>query len=244
LVVPEGVKVCVPHRPKAYAAEKIGETGAMKKQFWTGLIVGIVISGIVGGTAAISMVGKKAVVEPSDFEAYVINHLKNLRIPEAAPPATPIEMTDENLLQGGEHYNHNCAACHDLEGDADSELARAFYPPVADLTAQHVQSYSDRQLKWIVANGIRFTGMPGWMGLIDEMSQWRIVYYMRVLADPEKAQKYEAMLKERGKWGVDAPDAGEDHHAEPTAMHPENVHDGPPGGGRETETSQGGEQHL
>jgi ribosomal protein L7/L12/mono/diheme cytochrome c family protein len=188
----------------------------MGKQFWVGLIVGLIICGIVGGIVGISMVGKKAVVPPSELEAHIVNYLKTLKIPEAAPPATPVEHSDENLFEGAEHYNHHCAVCHDLEGDADSDFAKAFNPPVANLASEEVQRYSDGQLKWIVDNGIRFTGMPGWKSIIDEAAQWKIVYYMRALADSEKAEQIEAGLKARGKWKVDVPSG--DHH-EDAEMH-------------------------
>ena len=187
------------------------EATAMGRQFWVGLIIGIIICGIVGGLVGISMIGKKAVVPPSELEAHIVNYLKTLKIPEAAPPATPVEHSEENLFEGGEHYNHHCAVCHDLEGDADSDFAEAFNPPVADLTSEEVQRYSDGQLKWIVDNGIRFTGMPGWENIIDEGTQWKIVYYMRALADSEKAEQLEAGLEARGKWKVESP-AGDHHH--------------------------------
>lgn len=189
----------------------------MNKQFGVGLLVGIIISGIVGGLFGLSMVGKKAVVPPSELEAHVVNYLKTLKIPEAASPAVLLENSEENLLEGGEHYNHHCAVCHDLEGDADSDFAEAFNPPVADLASEEVQRYSDGQLKWIVDNGIRFTGMPGWKNIIDETTQWKIVQYMRALADPEKAEQLEAELKAMGTWKVEAP--AEDHHHEEAEMH-------------------------
>ncbi len=187
----------------------------MGKQFVGGLIVGIVLCGIVGGIVGVSMVGKRATVAPSEMETLIINKLKNLEIPESASAAA-VAATDENLLEGGEQYNYHCAVCHDLEGDADSTLAKAFYPPVADLTDAHVQAYSDGQLKWIVENGIRFTGMPGWKYMIGEEAQWNIVHYMRVLAEPEQAQRFEELLKEQGKWKVVAPAGGEheDEHEE------------------------------
>ncbi len=197
----------------------------MKKQFWVGLIIGIVLSGVVGIIIGVSMVGKKAVVKPSNLEAFIIDELKNLRIPEQTPPAVPIERSEENLLTGGEHFNHHCAVCHDLEGDADSDFAKAFYPPVADLTSGDVQEYSDGQLKWIVDNGIRFTGMPGWEKIIDSTTQWKIVYYMRALANPEEAQKLEAALKEAGKWKVEAGGEEDHHHAEEEAGESSHMHE-------------------
>jgi hypothetical protein len=61
------------------------------------------------------------------------------------------------------------------------------YPPVADLISDHVQRYSDGQLKWILENGIRFTEMPG---------------------------QLREMLEESGKWKTEAP-TGHDHHQSP-----------------------------
>ncbi len=183
-------------------------------KFISGLIVGIGICGIVGGVIGFYTLGQKATVEAPDWESYVIKHLKNLRIPEAGPPASPFEITDAYLLQEAEHYNHHCAVCHDLEGDADSAFAKAFYPPVSDLTSERVQNYSDRQLKWIVEYGIRYTGMPGWENIIDEENQWKIINYMRVFAGPAQAEKFEELLKEQGKWKVGSPGEHEHHHGD------------------------------
>jgi mono/diheme cytochrome c family protein len=149
------------------------------------------------------------------LETYLVSQVKLLKIPEAAPPATPVDTTEEGLAQGGEHFNHHCAVCHDLEGDADSDFAKSFYPPVADLISEPVQKYSNEQLKWIVDNGIRYTGMPGWDDLVDDVTQWKIVYYMRALADPEKSQRLEELLKERGRWKVQTPVGEDDHDAAP-----------------------------
>ena len=132
----------------------------MTKQFWLGLIAGIVICGVVGGLAGVSMVGKKATVPPSEAEARFVNYLKAMKIPEAPTPSAPIEISDEILFEGGEHYNHHCAVCHDLEGDADSDFAKAFNPPVADLTSEEVQRYSDGQLKWVVDSDSSTPSLP------------------------------------------------------------------------------------
>jgi hypothetical protein len=54
-------------------------------------------------------------------------------------------------------------------------------PPVADLGEKQIQAYSDGQLKWIIDNGIRFTGMPAWRGIVDDNEQWAIVQHLRHL---------------------------------------------------------------
>jgi mono/diheme cytochrome c family protein len=55
------------------------------------------------------------------------------------------------------------------------------YPRGADLTSPEVQRYSDRELFWIVKNGIRMSGMPAFgKGETDEHI-WKLVQYLRTL---------------------------------------------------------------
>jgi hypothetical protein len=68
-------------------------------------------------------------------------------------------------------------------------------PPVADLGSQDVQKYSDGQLKWIIQNGIRFTGMPGWQGILDDDEMWHVVAYLRHLP-PKGSLGAPAVFKE------------------------------------------------
>ncbi len=179
-------------------------------KFVWGFIIGVILCIVAVTIFGSSIIGKPANVTPPNWEAYAVTQLKHLRIPTAPPPAEPIARSDENTLTGGEHFNHHCAICHELEGDADSKLAKSFYPPVSNLLLQAVQGYSDGQLKWIVDNGIRYTGMPGWKELVDEPTQWKIVYYMRALASPTDAKRFEDMLKEKGDWKVGLPTAHEE----------------------------------
>ena len=55
------------------------------------------------------------------------------------------------------------------------------YPRAADLTSKQVQSYSDRELFWIINNGIRFTGMPGFGKLETPDHFWGLVNYVWTL---------------------------------------------------------------
>ena len=55
------------------------------------------------------------------------------------------------------------------------------YPRAADLTSKQVQSYSDQELFWIINNGIRFTGMPGFGKMETPERIWGLVNYVRTL---------------------------------------------------------------
>ena len=178
-------------------------------KFLWGFLIAVILCIAASIIIGASILGKAANVAPPNWESYLVNQLKHLRIPAAPPPAESIARSDENTLTGGEHFNHHCAVCHDLEGDADNKMAKSFYPPVTNLLSKNVQGYSDGQLKWIVDNGIRYTGMPGWKELVDQPTQWKIVYYMRALASPTDAKRFEDMLKEKGAWEVGVPTAPE-----------------------------------
>jgi len=60
-------------------------------------------------------------------------------------------------------------------------FAEKMSPAVASLAMQDVQKYSDGQLKWIIENGIRYSRMPGWSGVLRDDEMWRIVHVLRHL---------------------------------------------------------------
>jgi len=59
------------------------------------------------------------------------------------------------------------------------------------------QSLSDGELFWIIENGIRFTGMPGWGTGTNEgvEASWHLVHFIRRLPrlTPEEIEQMEAL---------------------------------------------------
>jgi mono/diheme cytochrome c family protein len=94
----------------------------------------------------------------------------------------PSPDTEETVKAGGEHFQHHCQICHGLDGhNTGVPFAQKMSPEVADLGQKNVQDYSDGQLKMIIQNGIRYTGMPGWQGVLEDDEMWAIVRYIRHL---------------------------------------------------------------
>ena len=86
------------------------------------------------------------------------------------------------MKEGAWHFQHHCQICHGLDGhNSGVPFADKMSPAVADLAEKDVQEYTDGQLKWIIENGIRFTGMPGWKGILDDQEMWHIVHFIRHL---------------------------------------------------------------
>jgi mono/diheme cytochrome c family protein len=77
---------------------------------------------------------------------------------------------------------HHCQICHGLDGqNTGVPFAEKMSPQVANLAAPDIQKYTDGQLKWIIENGIRLTGMPAWKGILEDDEMWHIVRYIRHL---------------------------------------------------------------
>ena len=94
----------------------------------------------------------------------------------------PSPDNEESIRQGADHFQHHCQICHGLDGqNTGVPFADKMSPPVADLASTWVQDYTDGQLKWIIENGIRFTGMPGWKGTLEDEEMWFMVRYLRHL---------------------------------------------------------------
>ena len=94
----------------------------------------------------------------------------------------PIPDSPESVKEGAEHFQHHCQLCHGLDGqNTGVPFADKMSPPVANLNSKDVQAYSNGQLKWIIQNGIRFSGMPAWNGTLEDDEMWNIVNYLRHL---------------------------------------------------------------
>jgi mono/diheme cytochrome c family protein len=151
---------------------------------------------------------------PGGAEAALVNEIKQATI-GGKDWKNPLPDTPENQKAGAAHFQHHCQICHGLDGhNTGVPFADTMSPPVADLGDKSVQTYTDGQLKWIIQNGIRFTGMPGWSGVLDDNEQWAMICYIRhlpaqgSLGPPPVYQKAEAEHK----------------HAQPAAARQEHKH--------------------
>ena len=124
-----------------------------------------------------------ALQEPGAVETRIANAAKHALIRLASRQVIPHRPSDmkASIEVGGTHYGLDCGACHGVDGQAQTASGRWMYPRAADLTSKQVQSYSDQELFWIINNGIRFTGMPGFGKLEKPDHIWDLVNYVRTL---------------------------------------------------------------
>jgi cytochrome c553 len=93
--------------------------------------------------------------------------------------APPLDNADLVTL-GAAHFHSGCADCHGTPGVPISPIARAMLPPPPDLATQ-MRPWRDRELFWIVKNGIKYTGMPAWAAQQRDDEVWALVAFLRRL---------------------------------------------------------------
>ena len=182
---------------------------------------------ILGGVAYILSRGISARAEPSAAEAFIARRLRHLATPRAAREAmNPVPASAEVLMEAMEHFADHCAFCHANDGSGNTDIGKGLYPKPPDMKQAATQDLSDGELFYIIQNGVRFTGMPGFAtdGSQDQDS-WKLVRFIRhlpMITDEELAQmkdmnpKTPADLKEeeeikRFLEGTENPPSNETH---------------------------------
>lgn len=122
--------------------------------------------------------------EPSYLERVAARSARNLSIPRNARlEPNPFKLVPDSLKEGRESFIARCAICHGSDGSGKTEIGRNLYPKVPNLQLPETQRLSDGELRYIIRNGVRLTGMPGWARPHDEQSDdsWKLVLFIRNL---------------------------------------------------------------
>src|SRR5207245_11731132 len=124
----------------------------------------------------------------------VARRLRRLAIPASSRGLrNRVSPSKETLAAGRAHFADHCAICHANDGSGQTEMGRNLYPRAPDLRLAQTQELSDGELFYIIENGIRLTGMPGW-GDGSEKSKrasWHLVAFIRHLPQITSGEKLE-----------------------------------------------------
>lgn len=148
------------------------------------LLVGMVIVVTAGVVVYVMRTGLSAREQPGAVETFVARNARTLAIARRARELrNPVARTPEVVAAGRAHFADHCAVCHANNGSGDTEMGRNLFPKAPDMRHAPTQDLSDGELFWIIENGIRFTGMPGWgTGTKEsEEASWHLVHFVRHL---------------------------------------------------------------
>ena len=154
------------------------------KRAWCALATVIVLvlgAGLLAGVLAVRRSGLGARPDPSPVEARVARAVRHLAMdPGQRSRPNPVQPAPEVLSEARAHWADHCASCHANDGSGATELGRRLYPRAPDMRLPATQSLTDGELFFIIENGVRLTGMPGWGGGPPEAS-WGLVHFIRHL---------------------------------------------------------------
>ncbi len=148
------------------------------------VVVGLLAGGGIGGLAFVSGRGFSARAEPSRLEASLARSLRGVMVPRTVRDLkNPVEATPEVMQDALSHFADHCATCHGNDGRGATTIGRGLYPKAPDMQLADTQSLTDGELFYIIEEGIRFTGMPGWAtGTPDgARASWALVHFIRRL---------------------------------------------------------------
>ena len=160
----------------------------------------VVLAGIVVGAVVLYAWtrGLSARAEPGSIETFAARRIRDLAVArQARSLVNPVQRSPEVIAAGMAHFADHCASCHANDGSGNTTIGRGLYPRAPDMRLPGTQELSDGELFWIIENGIRFTGMPGWStGEPDgEDASWHLVHFIRYLPNltPDDLKRMEAL---------------------------------------------------
>lgn len=153
------------------------------------LIAAIIIVLVLGGAAyCITTFNMSAAQDPGRAETFIANTIREWYVRRGADkvPASTVANNASSISQGEGLYSMECAQCHGEDGRKPMPIGNAMNPRVPDLSSEDTQEMSDKELFWIIKNGIRFSGMPSFADINSDPEIWQITYYVRSLGKPAK----------------------------------------------------------
>jgi mono/diheme cytochrome c family protein len=150
---------------------------------WVVIVLILLGLGAVVVIVGLSQIKLDALQEPGHFETVLATQAKHILVSLCSRDGIPPAPTNlqASIEEGDTLFGTECAMCHGLDGHQPTDTGRWMYPRASDLTSQEVQQYSDRELFWIVKNGIRLSGMPGFGRVESDEHIWNLAHYVRTL---------------------------------------------------------------
>ncbi|HUY86280.1 MAG TPA: cytochrome c [Acidimicrobiales bacterium] len=126
-----------------------------------------------------------ALPQPSRFETWTATTIRGWYIHRAAAHSSlTMPANDASEVSAGQGlFGMACASCHGTDGRSSTNIGKSMYPRAPDLGSPEVQKLSNPELFWVIRNGIRLSGMPGFGNVLSNDEIWQATYYVRSLRE-------------------------------------------------------------
>lgn len=120
---------------------------------------------------------------PMPFERWAASTTLHAHVAKEMPKGSPVQANEATYLAGAKAYRAQCAVCHGLPDQPDTEISKGMFPKVPQLWKHGVDDDPVGETYWKVSNGIRLTGMPAFKGTLTDEQMWQV---SQVLANAPK----------------------------------------------------------
>lgn len=157
------------------------------------IFAAIVIAIVLAIAYGILTADISALPQPGPFETRMATSVRDWYISRASAHLSSRALLNNasEVSKGEALFGMACASCHGKDGRNPTNIGKSMYPRVLDLGSPEVQKLSDREIFWVVKNGIRLSGMPGFGNILSDDEIWQTTSFVRSLRksrDPCKAR--------------------------------------------------------
>ncbi len=159
----------------------------MRHKAWLTIVILIVLI-IIAVVYLVFHANISAIGGPGPTETSIAGSARGWYISRGARniPLPGIPNSPANVSAGSGLYGMECASCHGPDGRTPTPIGKSMYPRVPSLSSAAVQSLSDKELFWVIKNGVRLSGMPGFANINSDQEIWQLTYFVRSLSAPAK----------------------------------------------------------
>ena len=148
----------------------------MKKILWS-VVAGLclpVIAGyvfLIGGGMPVATKGP-----PLPMERFIAKTALHAAMRGEVQKPSPVSADEPNLHAGAKIYTVHCAVCHGLVEGEKTAIANGLFPKPPQLfkPPHGVTDDPVGETYWKVKNGIRLTGMPGFVDSLSDTELWQV----------------------------------------------------------------------
>ena len=154
------------------------------------------LKGVISGVAltlAVALIGAYSLVQsglipanadakPGRLETWMARTSLDATLQRDAPKEqNPVELSEQNLLDGVHLYAQNCAVCHgSAKGTASpSPIAKGLYQKPPQLATDGVEDDPEGVSFWKIKHGIRLTSMPSFGYSLSDRQIWTLALFLK-----------------------------------------------------------------
>jgi thiosulfate dehydrogenase len=118
--------------------------------------------------------------DPLPMERYLAKTALHAAMRGETDRESPFAADEPHLRAGAKTYSVHCAVCHGFPGESPTAIAKGMFPHPPQLLPPKDGVTDDPvgEIYWKVKNGIRLTGMPGFVENLSDQQLWEVSLFL------------------------------------------------------------------